>query len=225
MPPKTNPSPNAEKFNETERIKKILSILKETYPNAKPALFFRNPLELLIATILSARCTDEQVNLVTAKLFQKYHTAADYAAAPIEELENAIHSLGFYKTKAKNIKNACQILASQYNGEVPPQMEKLVNLPGVGRKTANVVLGNAFGINEGIVVDTHVSRVSFRLGLTKEKQPEKIEKDLMRCIPKESWTEFSNLIIWHGRKRCKARNPDCPHCELNELCPKIGVKN
>ncbi|QSR88346.1 endonuclease III [Methylacidiphilum caldifontis] len=210
-------------LNEKERIEKILAILKNTYPDSKPALLYTNPLELLIATILSARCTDEQVNLVTKKLFHKYRTAEDYASAPIEELEEMIHSLGFYKTKAKNIKNACSLICSKFNGKVPSQMNMLVELPGVGRKTANVVLGNAFGINEGVVVDTHVSRVAFRLGLTKEKQPEKIEVDLMRCIPKEQWAEFSNQLIWHGRKRCKARNPDCPHCELNPICPKIGV--
>lgn len=221
----SSPAHGPTSLDEKERIAKILAILEKTYPNSKPALFFRNPLELLIATILSARCTDEQVNLVTAKLFEKYKTAEDYASASIEELERMIHSLGFYKTKARNIKNTCRLIATKFNGQVPPQMDKLVELPGVGRKTANVVLGNAYGINEGIVVDTHVSRVAYRLGLTKEKQPEKIELDLMRCIPQESWTAFSNQLIWHGRKRCKARNPDCLHCELNLLCPKIGVNN
>ncbi len=207
------------KKDSEQRIKKIIEILKKTYPNAHCELNFENPLQLLVATILSARCTDKQVNIVTEQLFKKYKTAANYANANLEEFEKDIKRIGMYKTKARAIQSACKKVVERFNGEVPRTMEELTSLDGVGRKTANVVLGNAFGINAGIVVDTHVVRLSQRLGLTKEKDPEKIEADLMRLVPKDQWTMFSHWIIWHGRRRCYARNPDCENCEIKELCP------
>ena len=206
-----------------ERTQKIIEGLQQAYPNAHCELNHSNPLELLIATILSAQCTDKRVNLVTPKLFEKYRSAAAYAKAPTEELENAIKSTGFFRNKTKSIKAACQALVEKHGGEVPRTMEELRELGGVGRKTANVVLGNAFGVNCGIVVDTHVARLSMRLGLTSEKAPEKIEQALMPLVPQEKWTLFSHLLIWHGRRRCFARSPDCPHCEVKDLCPRIGV--
>ena len=178
-----------------------------------------NPLELLIATILSAQCTDKQVNIVTADLFRKYKTAAAFADAPAEEFSNAIRRIGLYRNKAKNIQATCRILIERHAGEVPRTMEELVQLPGVGRKTANVVLGNAFGINVGVVVDTHVGRLSVRLGLTRETQPEKVERALMKLVPREHWANFSHWLIWHGRRRCAARKPDCAGCQIRALCP------
>jgi len=208
----------------TARLKKIIAGLEKTYPTAHCELVHENPLELLIATILSAQCTDKRVNLVTEKLFKKYRSAENFADAEISGLENDIRSTGFYKNKARNIKAACRDIVEKHGGKVPQTMEELIQLGGVGRKTANVVLGNAFGINVGVVVDTHVLRLSNRLGLTKQKTPEKIEPDLMKLVPQKQWALFSHLLIWHGRRRCFARKPDCVNCEVSKLCPRIGVK-
>ena len=199
------------------RIKKILGILRSTYPGVKTALGHRNPLELLIATILSAQCTDERVNQVTAPLFKHLRTAKDFAEVPLSNLEEIIRPTGFYRNKAKSINACCAALVEKHGGKVPDNMEALVRLPGIGRKTANVTLGSAFGI-PGIVVDTHVKRVSQRIGLTKESDPVKIEFDLMALIPRKDWIDFSHQMIWHGRALCKARKPDCPACPLPELC-------
>ena len=204
-------------------MEKIISALKKTYPNAHCELNYRNPLELLIATILSAQCNDKQVNIVTETLFKKYRNAEDYANANPTELENEIKRIGLYRNKAKNIQAACRTLVEQYDGKVPDSMDALIELPGVGRKTANVVLGNAFNINCGIVVDTHVARLSMRLDLTREKAADKIERALMQLVPQNDWCLFSHLLIWHGRRRCYARSPDCAHCEVLKLCPRIGL--
>jgi endonuclease-3 len=204
-------------------VKKIIEGLRKAYPDAHCELNYSNPLELLIATILSAQCTDKRVNMVTADLFKKYRSATDYAAADTGELEEAVKTTGFFRNKAKSIKACCGSLVEKHEGKVPRTMEELRELGGVGRKTANVVLGNAFGINVGVVVDTHVARLSQRLGLTKDSDPEKIEQELMRWVPQNLWTLFSHLLIWHGRRRCYARNPDCPNCEIRALCPRIGV--
>ncbi|MDE3066422.1 MAG: endonuclease III [Verrucomicrobiota bacterium] len=206
------------------RLKKIIARLDQTYPRAQCALTHANPLELLVATILSAQCTDRRVNLVTETLFKKYRSAEDYANAPVAELEQAIRSTGFYKNKARHIQAACRDIVEKHGGNVPRTMDDLLQLQGVGRKTANVVLGNAFGLNAGVVVDTHVARVSCRLGLTGQCAPEKIESDLMGLVPQRQWTLFSHWLIWHGRGRCHARKPDCAHCELLRLCRRIGVK-
>jgi endonuclease-3 len=206
------------------RTEKIIAGLEKTYPTAHCELNFSNPLELLIATILSAQCTDKRVNLVTEKLFKKYRTAENFARAEISELENDIHSTGFYKNKARNIQSACRDIVEKHTGKVPQTIEQLIELGGVGRKTANVVLGNAFDINVGVVVDTHVMRLSFRLGLTPQTSPEKIELELMELVPQKKWTLFSHLLIWHGRRRCYARKPDCAHCEVLKFCPRLGVK-
>ena len=206
------------------RLKKIIGALRRTYPEAHCELNYSNPLELLIATILSAQCTDKRVNQVTAELFKQYRTAADYANANTAELEQDIRTTGFYRNKTKSIQACCRKLVEQYGGKVPQTMEELVQLGGVGRKTANVVLGNAFGINAGIVVDTHVARLSQRLGITREKTPEKIEQELMKLVPRAQWTMFSHWLIWHGRRRCYARNPDCLNCEIKTLCPRVGLK-
>jgi endonuclease-3 len=199
------------------RINKILQILKSTYPDVKTALRHQNPLEMLIATILSAQCTDVRVNEVTKTVFKKLRTAKDYADIPLAELEEMIRPTGFFRNKAKSIKACCQRLVEKHGGKVPDNMEALTQLPGIGRKTANVVLGSAFGI-PGIVVDTHVKRVSQRIGLTKEKDPVKIEFELMELIPKKDWIDFSHEIIWHGRRLCQARKPKGPQCPLRELC-------
>ncbi len=196
--------------------------MQKTYPDAHCELNHSNPLELLVATILSAQCTDKRVNVVTAGLFKKYRTAADYAKANPAELEQDIKTTGFYRNKAKNIQACCRKLLERHSGQVPKTMEELTHLDGVGRKTANVVLGNAFGSQEGIVVDTHVARLSHRLGLTRQSDPEKIEQELMKLVPRELWTLFSHWLIWHGRRRCSARSPDCPNCEIKELCPSAG---
>ena len=201
------------------RAEEIMAGLRKAYPDAHCELNYSNPLELLIATILSAQCTDKQVNIVTVELFKKYRSAADYANANLSELEQDIRRLGFFRNKAKNIQACCRTLMERYGGEVPRKMEELVQLGGVGRKTANVVLGNAFGIDEGIVVDTHVARLSQRLGLTGETTPEKIELDLHKLVPRKFWTLFSHWLIWHGRRRCFARKPDCPDCQVQSLCP------
>jgi endonuclease-3 len=207
-----------------ERVQKVIAGLKKAYPEAHCELNHSNPLELLIATILSAQCTDKRVNLVTPQLFKRYPSAQAFADAPSGELEEAIKSTGFYRNKTKSIKAACQALVEKHNGEVPRTMDELRELGGVGRKTANVVLGNAFNVNCGVVVDTHVARLSQRLGLTSEQAPEKIEQVLMELVAQNEWTLFSHLLIWHGRRRCFARNPDCPGCEVRDLCPKIGVQ-
>ncbi len=200
-------------------VEKILSLLKKQYPDAKCALNYKNPLELLIATILSAQCTDERVNKVTEKLFKKYKTVKDYANANLQEFEKDIYSTGFYRNKAKNIINTCGIIYSVYKGRVPKGFNELLKLPGVARKTANCVMGNAFNIPSGVVVDTHVSRISQRLGLTKNTDPNKIEQDLIKLLPKKEWIMFSHRLIWHGRKICNARKPKCEICNLNKLCP------
>jgi len=206
-----------------ERTKQLIKVWPKVYPDAHTELNFKTPLELLIATILSAQCTDKRVNMVTPLLFKKYRSAKDYANASRAELENAIKSTGFFRSKTKSIQGATSTIAKKFGGKVPNSMEELRELSGVGRKTANVVLGNAFGINEGIVVDTHVIRLSQRLGLTKQKDPEKIERDLMKLVPKEYWAIWSHWLIWHGRRRCFARKPDCANCEVFRLCPSGKV--
>lgn len=201
------------------RCTKIIAILKKTYPSAKCALHHSQPLELLVATILSAQCTDVRVNIVTKELFRKYKTAADYANASQEALEQEIRTTGFFRNKAKALRGMGAKLVADYGGKVPDSMEDLLTLPGVARKTANVVLGNAFGKNEGVVVDTHVTRVSGRLGLTENTKPEKIEQDLMPLVPRKEWALFAHLLIHHGRALCVARKPKCQDCPLNKLCP------
>jgi endonuclease-3 len=198
---------------------RIWALLKKEYPDAKPSLNYSNPLELLVATVLSAQSTDVQINRVTENLFKKYRTAEDYANADIRELENDIYSTGFYKSKAKNIKLAAKMILECYKGEVPRTMERLVSLPGVGRKTANIVLARGFGIIEGIAVDTHVKRVSRRLGFTKNSDPEKIEQDLISLARKKDLDSLSMTLIYHGRKICQARKPKCEICVVKELCP------
>jgi endonuclease-3 len=206
------------------RTRQIIAALHRTYPDAHCELNFSNPLELLIATILSAQCTDKRVNIVTAELFQKYQTAAEYAHAPLTDLEAAVKTTGFFRNKAKNIQACCRALVEKHNGEVPRTMEELHALDGVGRKTANVVLGNAFNMNVGVVVDTHVTRLANRLGLTKQTDAVKIEQELVNLVPQDQWTLFSHWLIWHGRRRCTARKPDCANCEIAKLCPRTGVK-
>ncbi len=201
----------------------IVRRLRKAYGNAQCALVFQSPLELLIATILSAQCTDKRVNLVTEQLFRKYRSAADYAAARPAQLERDIQSTGFFRNKAKNIQACCRQLIDRFRGEVPADMESLVALPGVGRKTANVVLAVAFQIASGVVVDTHVGRISLRLGLTKHQDPQKIERDLMEQLPRRDWIDFSHLLIHHGRQICLARRPKCDECPLDDICPRIGV--
>ncbi len=200
-----------------EKIGPILKLLDEHYRDARCTLDFTNPLELLVATVLSAQCTDVRVNQVTPGLFKRYPTAAHYAGADLTDLEQAIYTTGFYRQKAKSIKALCQALVSQFGGQVPPSLDELVKLPGIGRKTANVILGNAFDI-PGVVVDTHVSRVAQRLGLTQHKDPVKIEFDLMPLVPRERWVQFSHQLIMHGRRICSAKKPDCPHCPLLPYC-------
>lgn len=201
------------------RTAAIFNRLRETYPDARCELNHTRPLELLVATILSAQCTDKQVNRVTPALFQKYRTAADYAGAAPGRLEEDIRSIGFFRAKARNIRECCRRLVERHGGEVPRTLEELVQLAGVGRKTANVVLGSAFGVTAGVVVDTHVIRLSGRLALSAEKTPEKIERDLMALLPQEMWNLCGHLLVWHGRRRCPARKPDCPHCEIRHWCP------
>src|SRR2546430_2150751 len=201
------------------RCAEILRKLDAAYPNAHCELNYSNPLELLIATILSAQCTDKQVNIVTADLFKKYRTAKDYAEAPLAQLEEDIRRIGLFRNKAKNIKACCRALVERHAGEVPSTMETLIQLGGVGRKTANVVLGNAFNTNHGVVVDTHVARLAQRLGLTRQFDPAKIEKVLQELVPQKQWTVLSHWLIWHGRRRCSARNSNCADCEIEALCP------
>ena len=207
-----------------QRVAKIIEVLRRTYPDAKCRLNFRSPLELLVATILAAQCTDDRVNIVTKDLFGKYKSAADYAGADPEQLQQEIRSTGFFRNKAKSVIGAAARIVADFAGQVPRTMDELLTLPGVARKTANVVLGNAYGINEGIVVDTHVIRVSMRLKITdvKKPEPEKIERDLMAAVPREHWGMFSHWILFHGRAVCKARKPDCPGCPIAALCPSAG---
>jgi endonuclease-3 len=209
-----------EKYLEPkQRAEKIIELLEKQYPNAKTALNYTNPLEILVATILSAQTTDVTVNIVTKNLFKKYHTAEEYANSHIEELEQVIHSTGFYHNKAKNLQKCCQLLVEKFHSQVPKTMEELIELPGVARKTANIVLYNAYGTTAGIAVDTHVMRLSQRLGLTQQKDQNKIEQDLMQITPKEKWMPFTDLLIFHGRKVCTAKKPQCDVCVLNKICP------
>ncbi len=205
--------------NEKKRISTILRRLKKTYPDAECALHHRNAFELLVATILSAQCTDETVNKVTPELFKRYPTPKALAEAKREDVEQLIHATGFFRNKAKSLQGAAQMLVEEFGGEVPRDMDDLLRLPGVARKTANVVRGVAYGLADGIVVDTHVRRLSQRLGLTKEDDPQQIEQDLMRIIPKSKWIDFAHQLIWHGRRICFARNPNCPECPLLDVCP------
>jgi endonuclease-3 len=207
-----------------QRVAKIIKILHQTYPDAKCRLDFRGPLELLVATILAAQCTDDLVNIVTKDLFRKYKSAADYAKADAEQLQQEIRSTGFFRNKAKSIIGAAARIVEDFGGHVPRTMDELLTLSGVARKTANVVLGNAFSLSEGIVVDTHVIRVSMRLRITdvQKPQPEKIEQDLMKVVPRECWMMFSHWVLFHGRAVCMARKPDCPHCPIARLCPSAG---
>jgi len=208
-----------KKLPPVERAKVLCAALRGIYPDAHCELDYSSPLELLVATILSAQCTDVQVNKVTPGLFAKYRTARAYAEADPAELEHDLRAIGLYRNKAKNIRACCRLLVDEHGGKVPESMDALVRLPGVGRKTANVVLGNAFGQNVGVVVDTHVARLSARLGLTRETDPKKIEPVLMKLVPQMEWTLFSHWLIFHGRRRCKALNPDCAHCEIKAFCP------
>jgi len=203
------------------RATKIFQILKKTYPNAHCELNFKSPLQLLVATILAAQCTDKRVNLVTPQLFKKYKTSKDFAKADTTELENLIKSTGFYKNKAKSIKNMAAVVEDKFSGRIPKTMEELIKLPGVGRKTANVILGNAYGL-PGITVDTHFTRLSNRFGWTKEKDPVKIEFEIQKLFKDKYWTDLSQLVVWHGRRRCHARKPACGVCPLSKLCPSFG---
>ncbi len=207
-----------------KEFNKILKLLKQNYPDAKCALNFSNPLELLIATQLSAQCTDKMVNIVTERLFKKYRSVEAFANAPLEELQNAVRSTGFYKNKGRNIQNTCKMLIAKFDGEVPKTMANLLELPGVARKTATVVLFNGFGIIDGVTVDTHVSRLSQRLALTKAKNPEKIELDLQKLCPRKDWGMLSHYLIAHGRKVCKAQRPLCGECFLNKICPSVQIR-
>ncbi len=206
------------------RLKTILEKLKRYYPGAHCALNFKNPLELLVATILSAQCTDDRVNIVTKDLFKKFRKAGDYAAASLPSIEKIIRSTGFFRAKAKSLKGMGQGLVNDYGGEVPQELEQLIQLPGVGRKTANVVMGNAFHKAVGVVVDTHVKRLSFRMGLTTALSPEQVEQDLIKLVPETDWIMFPHWLITHGRQICKARKPACERCFLEGDCPKLGVK-
>lgn len=217
MLPRVPPQPKAE------RVALLLKALADTYPQAHCELEFRNPLELLMATILSAQCTDVRVNQVTRKLFERCRTAQDYADIPQEELEALVQPTGFFRSKARHLKGCAAGLLEHFGGEVPRTLEELVRLPGVGRKTANVVLGDAFQSPEGVVVDTHVQRLSKRLGLSKHADPVRIELDLMRLVPRALWAKLSHWLIWHGRRRCSARKPDCAGCEVAALCPSAGL--
>jgi endonuclease III len=216
------------KFEKRDELKKrlgeIIRKLKRTYPDAKCSLNHTNAFELLVATILSAQCTDDRVNIVTADLFRKYRKPQDYLKVSPRELEKDIQSTGFFRNKTKSIQGTSKVLTEQYGGEVPHKMEELLELPGVARKTANVVLGNAFDVKSGVVVDTHVTRLSHRLGLSTQNQAEKIEQDLVEIVPKKDWVIFSHLLIAHGRKICRARNPLCQECSIEKLCPSSYLK-
>jgi endonuclease-3 len=201
------------------RVLRVVELLEKEHPDAKIALHYTNPLELLVATILSAQCTDERVNMVTKALFKKYTKAEDYTNADLKALEQDIRSTGFYRNKAKNIKKCCQLLVEKHNSQVPRTMEELLELPGVARKTANIVLSNAYGVVEGVAVDTHVRRLAQRLGLTESDDPAKIEADLMDLVPRDKWMRITDLLIFHGRRICVARKPKCDACVLNKICP------
>ena len=202
----------------------VVRTLQREYPEATCSLNFRNPLELLVATVLSAQCTDERVNRVTENLFAKYRCAADYADARPAQLEQDLKSTGFFRNKAKSIKGCCEALLQRHEGKVPKTINELTELPGIGRKTANVILGTAFGIASGVVVDTHVGRISRRLGLTRQKNAEKVEQDLMQLVPEREWIALSHRMICHGRRVCTARKPDCEPCPLESVCPRVGVE-
>ena len=202
-----------------QRAAKVIELLEKEYPNAKTALNYSNPLEILVATMLSAQATDAVVNIVTQKLFKKYHTPEDYANADIKELEQDIRSTGFYHNKAKNLQKCCQLLIEKFHSQVPKTMDELLELPGVARKTANIVLYNAYGTISGIAVDTHVRRLSQRLGFSEKEDPSKIEQDLMQITPKEKWMKLTDMLIFHGRQICIARKPKCEECVLNKFCP------
>jgi endonuclease-3 len=212
------------KSQRKERPERIIRLLKRTYPDARCALNHSNAFELLVATILSAQCTDERVNIVTADLFRKYRKPEDYLRVPATELQQDIRTTGFFRNKTKSIQGASKVLVDKFNRRVPQTMEELLTLPGVARKTANVVLGVAYSIAEGIVVDTHVSRLSHRLGLTKQKDANKIERDLMELVPRKDWIDFAHLLIFHGRRICKARRPLCEECVVEKLCPSSMLK-
>jgi endonuclease-3 len=221
---KTAKPPKIDPKSLKPRTQKIIQLLKRAYPDAKCSLNHSNAFELLIATILSAQCTDERVNIVTADLFRKYRKPEDYLKVPATELQSDIRTTGFFRNKTKSIQGTAKVLTEQYAGRVPETIEELLELPGVARKTANVVLGNAFGVTSGIVVDTHVTRLSRRLGLTRQKDPVKIENDLVAIVPRKDWVIFSHLLIAHGRKICKARNPFCAECVVEKLCPSSYLK-
>jgi endonuclease-3 len=214
----------SDKIELKERVRKIIRRLKGAYPDAKCSLNHSNAFELLIATILSAQCTDERVNIVTADLFRKYRKPEDYLKVSAKELQKDIRTTGFFRNKTKSIQGTAKVLTESYGGEVPDTMDELLELPGVARKTANVVLGNAFGVKSGIVVDTHVTRLTHRLGLTEQKTAEKIERDLIELVARKDWVIFSHLLIYHGRKICKARNPSCAECVVEKLCPSSYLK-
>ncbi len=211
--------PSEAEVDEKTRLRRIVDLLEKEYPDAKVTLNYTNPLELLVATILAAQCTDKRVNIVTKTLFKKYRKAEDYANANLEELEKEVRSTGFYRNKARNIKKCCQILVEKFNSEVPKTMEEMVSLPGVARKTANIVLSNAYGVTEGIAVDTHVRRIAKRLELTEQGNPDKIEKDLMDLVPRDKWTRLTDLLVFHGRRNCMAKKPKCAICVLKKICP------
>ena len=208
----------------TERVEEITAGLRRLYPEADCELDFSNPLELTVATILSAQCTDKRVNFVTKPLFKRYKKAGDYASARPAELETMIRSTGFFRAKANSITSMAKTLVRDFDGKVPATMEELLRLKGVARKTANVVLGNAFGKAEGVVVDTHMKRLAYRMGLTDESDPVKVEKDLMACVPREDWIYFGHAMIWHGRRVCKALSPLCEDCTLRSICPQRGLE-
>jgi endonuclease-3 len=225
MVPKAQKRPSGESAVSRIKVLKIVELLEKEFPDAKIALNYANPLELLVATILSAQCTDQRVNVVTKTLFRKYRNAEDYAEADLKELEEVIRSTGFYRNKAKNIKRCCRLLVEKHHSQVPRAMEELLELPGVARKTANIVLQNAYGIVEGIAVDTHVRRVSGRLGLTENDNPDRIEQDLMKLVPKDKWARITDLLIFLGRYVCEAKKPKCEVCSLNKLCPSAFTFN
>ena len=213
----------AKRLAPEKRIGEILKRLKKAYPEAKCSLNYSSPFELLVATILSAQCTDERVNKVTKTLFQKYRQPADYLAVVEEELQNDVRTTGFFRNKTRSIRGACQKILDEFKGNVPATMDELLTLPGVARKTANVVMGNAYNTASGVVVDTHVGRIAQRLKLTRQTVPEKIENDLMKLVPKKDWVKFSHMVILHGRAVCKAIKPDCPGCVLSSVCPSSTV--
>jgi endonuclease-3 len=214
-----------ENLDKKARVLKVIELLEGEYPDAKTALKYSNPLELLVATMLSAQCTDKRVNAVTKTLFKKYKTPEDYAEADLSELEEDVRPTGFYRNKARNIQKSCRLLVEKFDSQIPRTMDEIVELPGVARKTGNIVLSNAFGVVEGLAVDTHVRRLSQRLGLTENKNPDKIEQDLMEIVPKAQWERITDLLIFHGRNICVARKPKCSLCVLNKICPSAFTFN